>query len=214
MDARTELQDRGEDTSRIGALSDSIFGVALTLLVLDFRLPESGAGGPLAPMLLLLWPKFWSFGLTFAVVGAFWIGHHRMLHLIVRYNRPLLWLNLLFLSLITLVPFPTSLLGRFSPNRADAQMAWIMYSINLALIGLSQFWVWRCALTNNLVREKISPRLASNLGVRALTAPAVFFLSIGLSFGSPLMAYVSPLLILPVNAIVYHSYARMRASAD
>src|SRR5256712_1904938 len=170
MDARTELQDRGEDTSRIGALSDSIFGVALTLLVLDFRLPESGAGGPLAPMLLLLWPKFWSFGLTFAVVGAFWIGHHRMLHLIVRYNRPLLWLNLLFLSLITLVPFPTSLLGRFSPNRAAAQMAWIMYSINLALNGLSQFWVRRDAPSKNPVREKISPRLASNLGVRGLTA--------------------------------------------
>lgn len=161
MEARIEFQDRGEDTSRIGALSDSIFGVALTLLVLDLRLPEPAAGVPLARTMLLMWPKFWSYGLTFAVLGAFWISHHRMLHLVARYNRPLLGLNLLVLSLIALVPLPTSLLSHFSLSHTDAQTAWTMYSVNLALIGLSLFWVWRYALANDLVKERVSLRLAS-----------------------------------------------------
>jgi uncharacterized membrane protein len=206
MEARIEFQDRGEDTSRIGALSDSIFGVALTLLVLDLRLPEPAAGVPLARTMLLMWPKFWSYGLTFAVLGAFWISHHRMLHLVARYNRPLLGLNLLVLSLIALVPLPTSLLSHFSLSHTDAQTAWTMYSVNLALIGLSLFWVWRYALANDLVKERVSLRLASYMGVRTLVVPAMFFLSIVLSFASLLLAFVSPILIPPVMAVVQRSY--------
>src|SRR5215472_17447501 len=104
MSVRAEFQDRGEDISRVASLSDGIFSVALTLLVLDLRLPEP-ATGTLAAMLAALRPALWSYALTFAVVGAFWIAHHRMLRHIVGYTRALLWINLVFLALITVVPF-------------------------------------------------------------------------------------------------------------
>lgn len=214
MDARAELQDEGEDISRMSALSDGVFGVALTLLMLDLRVPEASAGVPLARAILLLWPKFYSYALTFAVVGAFWLSHHRMSRLIARYDRGLLWINLLFLSLIALVPFPTSLVGRFSPARADAQTAWIVYSLNIALAGLSLFWLWRHALGNGLADGRIAPKLAQYLGARALMAPAVFLLSIGLSFISPHAAPFSILLIIPAGAIVRRSYSRSDATDD
>jgi len=211
---RTEFQDTGEDISRMAALSDGVFGVALTLLVLDLRVPETVPGVPLARAILLLWPKLFGYALTFAVVGAYWVAHHRMLRQITRYNRPLLWRNLLFLSLIALAPFPTSLVGRFGPSRADAQTAWIVYSINIALIGLSLFWLWRYAMTSGLADPRIEPRVARYLGDRTLIVPGVFLLSIGLAFVSPTLAPFSILLILPLSVLVRRTHARAAASVE
>src|SRR5215469_6271837 len=179
MNVGAEILDRTEDTSRIGALSDGIFSVALTLLVLDLRLPDP-ATGPLAKMLASLLPALWSYGLTFAVVGAFWMAHYRMLRRFVRFTTAMLWLNLLFLALVTVVPFPTGLLGRFNAAAADARTAWTAYSVNLALLGLSLFAMCRLALVQKLVTDDTSARLAAYFGVRALVVPAVFLLSIGI----------------------------------
>src|SRR5215469_4405606 len=157
MNVGAEILDRTEDTSRIGALSDGIFSVALTLLVLDLRLPDP-ATGPLAKMLASLLPALWSYGLTFAVVGAFWMAHYRMLRRFVRFTTAMLWLNLLFLALVTVVPFPTGLLGRFNADAADAKTSWTAYSGNLALLGLSQFVMKRLTFTERLVKSETSTR--------------------------------------------------------
>lgn len=207
----SELHDRGEDTSRIAALSDSIFGVALKLLVLDLRITDSIPVGSLSRMVLQLWPKFFSFAVTFAVVGIVWVSHHRLLRHIVRYNRTLLGINLVLLALVVLVPVPTSLIGRFGPSRSDVQTAWILYSINAILIGLSQFWLWRYALSHNMVDKKVSARLASYLSTRILVPPAVFLVSIGVASAVPQYAGTTTLLILPGMALVNARYGRRKA---
>src|SRR4030088_188078 len=94
--------------NRIEALTDGVFAVAMTLLVLDIKVPElepplAGAELPLKP--LALWPKFLSYLISFVILGVYWVGHHIQLSFIRRADRPLLWINILFLLWVALVPF-------------------------------------------------------------------------------------------------------------
>lgn len=200
--------DADTDMSRIGALSDAVFGVALTLLALELRVPRAAGGPPLAQALVALWPKLWAYGVTFAVVGAFWVSHHQTMRHIVRYTPGLLWLNLLFLSFIAVVPFPTTLLGGFGPSRADAQTAWIVYSVNIVMIGLSLSWLWRFAVGRALTAETLTAHMARYWAVRGLVTPAVFVLSIPIALINPVVASFSPLLILPIMRRVRRTYAQ------
>ena len=102
------------EKSRIAALVDGIFAVAMTLLVLDLKLPEGvkmSSDAEVWGHLLELTGRFSTYTLSFIVLGAFWIGHHFLFHFVRKVSRGLLWLNLLFLLLITLLPFSTNLLS-------------------------------------------------------------------------------------------------------
>ena len=102
------------EKSRIAALVDGIFAVAMTLLVLDLKLPEGlkmSSDAELWRQLLELTGRFSTYALSFIVLGTFWIGHHSLFHFVRKVNRGLLWLNMLFLLFITLLPFSTNLLS-------------------------------------------------------------------------------------------------------
>jgi len=196
------------DTSSIGALSDGIFGVALTLLVLDIHL-AGPASTPLASQLLALWPKLVSFGLTFAVVSAYWISYHRLAAHMIAFDMPLLWRNLVFLALIVLTPFLTSLVGvRHYAGPADARAAWIAYAGTLTLVGVTLAWLWHGARTRGLVDPGLSRAGAEYLLWRTLAGPMVFALSICTAFLSAPLAPVTLLLIPPAFTFVRRRYAR------
>ena len=104
----------GLPASRIEALSDGVFAIAMTLLVLDLRVPEGAAGSEaLLRALAAMWPKFAGFALGFVLLGTLWVNHHYQFHYIRRTNRTLLWLNLLLLVLISALPFGVALLGHY-----------------------------------------------------------------------------------------------------
>jgi uncharacterized membrane protein len=129
---------------RIEALTDGIFAVAMTLLVLDLRL-QAGPGIDdvgLRLALLGLLPKLESYVISFLVLCVFWLGHHRLMHLVRGVDQLFLWRNLLFILFITFVPFTTSLMG----EHRDLDDAPLVYGINLALILAAQFLMWRRAL--------------------------------------------------------------------
>jgi len=135
MDPKTVLERY--DASSIAGLSDGIFGVALTLLVLDVHLLGPSVE-TLAAQLVSLWPRFFSFGLTFFVVAIYWTAYHRLAAHITAYDRQLLARNFAFLAFVVLTPFPTSLIGEEHYARlADARTAWIVYAATLALVGLT-----------------------------------------------------------------------------
>ncbi len=104
----------GLPVNRIEALSDGVFAIAMTLLVLELHVPDvsSAETGPLAAALLAMWPKFVSFGLGFVLLGSLWVGQHYQFHYVRRTDRPLLWLHLALLLVCSLVPFAVALLGR------------------------------------------------------------------------------------------------------
>jgi len=130
---------------RIEALTDGIFAVAMTLLVLDLRLPEPLAAvddAGLRAALLALLPKLESYVISFLVLCVFWLGHHRLMHQVRGVDHLFLWRNLLFILFITFVPFSTALMGQYR-SLDDAPL---VYGINLGLVLAAQFLMWRHAM--------------------------------------------------------------------
>jgi uncharacterized membrane protein len=128
--------------SRIEALTDGIFAVAMTILVLDVRLPIEAAsldGAGLREALAALVPKFESYVVSFIVLCVFWLGHHRLMHPMKYVDHQFLWLNLLFILFITFVPFATSLMGAYR----DLDDVAVVYGVNLAAILGVQCLMWR-----------------------------------------------------------------------
>src|SRR6266704_2109742 len=100
----------GMPPGRLLTLADGIFAIAMTLLVLDLRLPDAPAGD-LATRLRSLIPRFGTFVVSFVVLGVFWFAHHQTFHFVVRVNRTLVWLSVLFFMGVALIPFVASVLG-------------------------------------------------------------------------------------------------------
>src|SRR5215212_1284012 len=120
------------DRDRIGNLSDGVFAIAITLLVLDIQvpdIPEKVVSSQLPEALLSLWPKYLGYFLSFVGISAFWLIHHSIFRPIRSYDRTLLYLNFLFLMVVAFVPFPTALLGEYG----DHQLPVAIYAATLAV---------------------------------------------------------------------------------
>ncbi len=172
----------GLSTSRIEALTDGVFAVVMTLLVLDLKVPATlgpEAAGELPGKLLELWPKLLSFTLSFVIASIYWVGHHNQFHFIRRTDRVLLWLNLLFMLCVALIPFSSGLLGDY-PGQ---QIAVVVYGINLICVGcvLYGHW-WYATAADGLVDRDIDPHVVRVAKQRILIAPAAYTLAIILSF--------------------------------
>jgi uncharacterized membrane protein len=188
--------------NRIEALTDGVFAVAMTLLVLDIKVPEfqqSLTAAELAAKLFALWPKFLSYTISFVILGVYWVGHHVQLSFIRRADRPLLWINIFFLLWVALVPFSTALLSEYPKT----QLAIGVYGANLIAIGLTLAFHWGYA-TNGYrhVDPDIHPGLVRAAMARTLIGPFIYIIAIGLSFlraevSLALYALVPVLYILP-----------------
>jgi uncharacterized membrane protein len=167
---------------RINAFSDGVFAIAITLLVLELKVPEippESAAGGLVRALLESWPKLLTHVLSFIVLGIYWVGHHNMFLHIKRHDRVLLWLNIMFLMFVAIMPFPTALLSRYS----EQQAAVIVYCSVLILTGLSLDTIWWYASKDHrLIDRNVDPVLIAFVHRRVLMAPAAYAIAIALSF--------------------------------
>lgn len=141
------------DTARLEAFSDGVFAIAITLLILEIKVPTSGSG-MLAKQLLRQWPAYFSFLASFAFIGIMWINHHRMFTHIRRCDDLLLVFNLLLLLGITFVPFPTAVLAA-SLGGPDQRTAAVLFQATYLLIALFFNLLWRYAASNH--RRLLSP---------------------------------------------------------
>ena len=204
-----ELDDVGTRTVRIEALSDAVFGVALTLLVLEIRLPEAQlhTTSEFASQLFSVAPKLFAYVLTFITVGQYWIVHRQMMDLIVRFDLRVLWLNFIFLFFISLLPFPTSFMTRVG------WLPWAVYAMNFVLLGVTKTAIWRYAFTHGMVDRRVTPNLAHFLTMRGLVGPAVFLLSIPVALLNSSLAAFALLLIWPLNMWVTRAHKHVGAVA-
>ena len=100
--------------SRIEALSDGVFSITLTLLVLKLEVPElmpHSSNAEMLQQMLGLWPAFATYVVTFLIAGGFWYLHHVTFHFVTHVDGVLVWLNLLFLMFVALLPFSAGLMG-------------------------------------------------------------------------------------------------------
>jgi uncharacterized membrane protein len=187
--------DSGTDTQRTVSFSDAVIAIAITLLALELevpQIPENLAAAQLPSALLELWPKLFSFVLSFWIIGFYWLAHHRIFNHVTAYDRGMLLINLLFLMWIVLMPFSSSLIGEYE----NQQLPVIIYAIHNILTSLTLTWLWRHAFKEGrLVETNLDSRLVRVANIRALLIPSVFLLSIGLSFISVDVARLTWLLV-------------------
>ncbi len=163
----------GRSAERLAALSDGIFAVAMTLLVLDLRAPAAEAihsERDLWRALLALAPRLLPYVMSFMTLGIFWVGQQTQLNHLDRSDRSLSWIHLGFLFLVTITPFSTALLAEFTRYRP----ALLVYWLNILLLGATLYFSWVCALGSGLVKSDLPPGITKAIKQRILIAQALY----------------------------------------
>jgi len=163
----------GQSVERLAALSDGVFAVAMTLLVLDLKAPASEAihsEGGLWAALTVLAPKLVMYMMSFLTLGIFWVGQQSQLNHLTRSDRALSWIHLLFLFFISMVPFSTSLLAEFTTYR----IALLLYWLNILLLGVVLYVSWTCALNTDLMKGDAPEQVSKAIKRRILVAQVLY----------------------------------------
>jgi uncharacterized membrane protein len=195
-------QRRSLEFDRFAFFSDAVYAIALTLLVVGIAVPTLTDGGSSEEMwdvLLDLRPEFASFFIGFAVIGRYWLAHHRFVAVLAAVDDRLMLVSLAYLAFVAFLPFPTALVGRYEENF----VAFTFYAVMLAVISAFETILFVIALRRDLLAVAV-PRPVVRHGIVASTLPvAVFLISIPLAFlvGSTL-ALLSWLLIWPLEALL------------
>jgi uncharacterized membrane protein len=185
------------DAERLIAFTDGVVAIAITLLVLDIRLPRPAGeldDAALLTDLISIWPHYFGYALSFLVIGNFWIGHTRRLRTLKSVDSTLLWLNVLVLLVIGFMPFVTSVL-----SENDGRVATILYAGTMIAASLLLTLVWRHAVRREHVELPKTDRRVEYL--RSLTVPGVFALSIVVAWYAPDYARDTWLLLIPLLAL-------------
>jgi uncharacterized membrane protein len=174
----TEEQSSDETISltkgRLEGLSDGIFAFAMTLLVIGLSIPDKATLVPsneyVIQLLLSLRYDFLHYVLAFIILGAFWLGHHSMLHSVRSIDRTFVWINLVTLLFVALLPFTTSFSGDFS----GVAFGSIVFHLNLFALGMGMFCQWRYATGGHrLVEPALKPGYIRKISIRNLLVPGV-----------------------------------------
>jgi uncharacterized membrane protein len=174
-------QITGQSLERLAALSDGIFAVAMTLLVLDLHVPATElihSQGELWHTLAEAVPQLVSYIVSFITLGIFWNGQQAQLNSFERSDRHLSWIHLAFLFAVTIMPFSTRLLAGYITYRSVL----IAYWANILLLGGVLFVSWRYAMRAGLLREGITREKQCAMERRILVAQILYALGAGLSF--------------------------------
>ena len=174
-----------KETGRIEAFSDGVFAIAITLLVLDLKVPHSSELPPnisLISALLKQWPTFLAYVISFATILVMWVNHHRLFNHIRRSSHTFLFLNGLLLFFVTFVPFPTALLAEYI-RHPEAKAAAAVYAGTYFAIAISFTLLWRYAAG----RGQLLDARADLSQVEAITkqyryGPPLYLLSFLLAF--------------------------------
>ena len=194
---------------RIAFFSDAVMAIAITLLALDVRLPTLDHHDPavLTQALLDLAPRYFGFVLSFLVVAAYWLAHHRMFRVLRRYDEAFIWLNIVFLLCIAFIPFASSVLGEYGDQRPAA----VFYALVIVVTGLVQTSLWLYATRNGRLIDAPPADRAIRLGtLRALMPVLVFLPSLPLVLIHPYVAMLAWVLVFPIVAAMFQIEQRLR----
>jgi uncharacterized membrane protein len=170
-----------KETARIEAFSDGVFAIAITLLILEIKIPTAGSGN-LTGQLLRQWPSYFAFVFSFAFVGIMWINHHRLFTHIKRSNNALLFLNLLLLLGVTAVPFPTAVLAQYL-GKSDQRAAAILYHGTYFCIAVFFNILWRYA-NRHLLGDHVDAAATDKISAKYAVGPILYLVCIALTWVS------------------------------
>ncbi|HLP00267.1 MAG TPA: TMEM175 family protein [Fimbriimonas sp.] len=203
MALQQELYDEGTELSRVRALSDGVFAIVLTFLIFRFdisRFLNAPTDAELWGLLVHHSPEMFGYALSFFIIGSFWMIHQRVFRHLVRFNGTLLWQNLTFLFFVSILPFTTSI----HSGNLNSPTAWVLYSTNNAVAGLSILSIWLRCCRKELTDEEISQTIVNFFVWRIGVVPLVFILSIPIAYSNISIAVWSPA-VIPVLLVLIHT---------
>ncbi len=193
---------RETKTSRIGALSDGVFAIVMTLLVIELAVPEVPkllAAEQLHLKLIEMWPKFATYILSFITLGLMWSFHRIAFQHIKRVNESVIWANILYLMFVALVPFSTAILGEYTIFATTAVILWGANWI-LILLFYNIMW-WYFTKNKHLLNKDVSPLEVMQLKINGVATIILFLVAIGLSFISPYIGIAIYILMIPSGIV-------------
>lgn len=207
----SESQPGGTErgTERIEAFSDGVFAIAITLLVLEIKVPHLQAGSDLLSSLLRLWPDYFSYILSFVMIGIYWANHHYIFKLFQKTNHALNLLNLLFLLFIAFLPLPTEVLGDYLLDRTNQTTAVTLYALGLLFPAVTWLLMWLYAsrghrlLERNLDNGYVRQLTLQYFGSVALYSAAVVASLIDFRWGLGICVGLTLLYLLPPRGPSY-----------
>jgi len=211
----------GQSLERLAALSDGIFAVAMTLLVLDLRTPVADAGARFTTPLLWtsqglgkevallgalgdLVPHFLPYVMSFLTLGIFWVGQQTQLNHFSTSNRHLTWIHLAFLLAVSLMPFSTGLLSEFITYR----IALVVYWLNLLLLGVALFGSWRYAQRAGLMKDDVTAEIRSATERRIVFYQAFYAFAVLLCVINTYVSIVL-LVLMQLNSVIAPRFWRL-----
>ena len=195
------------DTDRIEAFSDGVFAIAITLLILEIKVPphaSATSSQEVLNMLAHLWPSLLAFFLSFVTILIVWINHHWVFTLMKSVHPPTLFANELLLLAVTIIPFPTALLAEYL-NRPGMNIAVAVYCATYLLLNLGFNLLWWSADSPTILKSHVTPAAVRRIRRVYLAGLAVYAASV-------VMALWSPYLGLMVCSLIWVLWAGMNYS--
>jgi len=191
----------GTNLDRLAGISDGIFAVGMTLLVLGLSVPTLSAGateGDLWQALLRLGPNVLVYAMSFMTLGIFWVGQGTQLNLLARGDRNYTWLQLLFLLAVTLVPFSTGLLAHFPGFR----LALVEYWLNIVFLGMTLLAGLQYGLRAGLFKQSDMGEVAPLMRGRILIAQSLYAIATATCIVFPTWVSIALIFLVQLNYVI------------
>ncbi len=188
--SRERSRTRPIGVNRLMALTDGVFAIAMTILVLELGVPtasEATTDSALGQMLGEMWPDFLMYGLSFLLLGMFWLMHHAVFDNVIQYDFTLQWLNIAYLLFAALIPFTTVLFGEHGATQWTA----LLYGLNMLVVVAAGWGLWSYVSTGHrLVRPDLDPTLIRDGRRMGYVYAGVMAIPIILAFVSPTASFI------------------------
>jgi uncharacterized membrane protein len=200
------MSSAASETFRLEAFADAVFAIAITLLIIEIRLPahdEIVRIGGLGAALLRLWPSYLGYLVSFIVIGIMWANHHNLMKLIGRVDHGFITLTLLLLMCVAFIPFPTAVMAEHLTDEHERAVAVAFYCGSFTVTAVCYFLMWWHAAHNRrLIHTHVSDEAVSAItrayapgSLLYLTATLLSFVHVALSLA--LVVGLAVLYMLP-----------------
>lgn len=212
MSSKLHNEHRKEfQLERMILFSDAVFAIAITLLVIEIKIPEiheNVSDNALLHSLGHLIPKFIGFLVTFMLIGIYWTIHHRMFGYVTGYTPKLLLLNLVFLFFVALMPFSTGFYSEYAgPElmRQQLKVPMTFYVLNFCGVGFVNYLMWRYVTNpkNKVAEPSIDPLPAKLAKLRSFTVPFIFLMMLPVAYLTNVFFAVWMPMLIPITLTIF-----------
>ena len=183
--------DEEGSTLRLEAFSDGVFAIAITLLILEIKVPsaETLNHQTLAHYLVQQWPKYFAYCLSFLIIGIYWTNHHYLFKLFRRTDHYFNLINIAFLMSIAFLPYPTDILGEFISEPEHRKFAITFYAFGIWLPAFTWCMVWFYAKNRKrIIDQRLTKSFIDSLSRQYVLSNAFYIIAFIVSLFSPLIS--------------------------